>query len=220
MAATHTFQGAGAISGVGALDATGDSLASLMANGNGEVKMAMAGGDVSAMLVELSGLQFGNSLMSALGMPQKTQVQCFVSDLGLNEGILDFEAMVLETGETITNVSGDLDFRSEKIDLDLKTDAKHFSIGSLPTRISITGSFKDPSIRTGAQLAARAGAAAGLAVLFAPLAILPTIQFGTSEKQDARCDDLLRQAREEAGGKTLPPPQQAARDEPSDHTRR
>ena len=31
MAATHTFQGAGSVSGVGAIDATGDSLASLMA---------------------------------------------------------------------------------------------------------------------------------------------------------------------------------------------
>ena len=69
MAATHTFQGAGSISGVGAIDATGDSLASLMANGNGEVKMAMAGGDLSALLVDLTGLQFGNALLSALGMP-------------------------------------------------------------------------------------------------------------------------------------------------------
>jgi len=69
MAATHTFQGAGSISGIGAIDASGDSLASLMANGNGGMKMAMAGGDLSALLVDLSGLQFGNALLSALGMP-------------------------------------------------------------------------------------------------------------------------------------------------------
>jgi ParB/RepB/Spo0J family partition protein len=74
-------------------------------------------------------------------------------------------------------------------ELALKTASKHFSMGSLPTRIAITGTFKNPSIRPGAEVAARAGAVAGLAALFVPLAILPTIQFGTSEQEDARCSN-------------------------------
>jgi hypothetical protein len=208
MAATHTFQGAGSVSGAGAFDATGDSLASLMAHGNGEVKMAMAGGNLSAVLVDLTGLQFGNALLSALGMPRQTPVQCFVGDLELRRGLLDFKAMVLDTGEAIVNVGGDVSLSKETIDLALKTDAKHFSIGSLPARINIGGTFKDPSIRPGAEVAARAGAAAGLAALFAPLAILPTIQFGTSDVEDARCGRLLEQARASAGGKALPAPRQ------------
>ncbi|HEY4043222.1 MAG TPA: AsmA family protein [Rhodopila sp.] len=210
MAATHTFEGAGSVSGVGAIDATGDSLASLVANGNGEVKVAMAGGDLSAVLVDLTGLEFGNALLSALGLPNKTQVQCFVSDLELQRGMLQFKAMTLDTGEAITNVGGDLDLSKETIDLALKTDSKHFSVGSLPTRINITGTFKDPKIRPGGEIAARAGAAAGLAALFLPLAILPTIQFGTSEADDARCGQLLQQARASGGGKALPPPEQGA----------
>jgi hypothetical protein len=208
MAATHTFEGAGSISGVGAIDATGDSLASLMANGNGEVKMAMAGGDLSAVLVDLTGLQFGNALLSALGVPQKTPVQCFVGNLVLQRGVVDFRAMTLDTGEAITNVGGNVDLGRETVDLALKTDAKHFSVGSLPTRINITGTFKDPKIRPGAEAAARAGAAAGLAALFAPLAILPTVQFGTSEADDARCGQLLQQARASAGGQALPRPRE------------
>jgi uncharacterized protein involved in outer membrane biogenesis len=210
MAATHTFEGAGSISGVGAIDATGDSLASLMANGGAEMKMAMAGGDLSAVLIHLTGLQVGNALLSALGLPTKTQVQCFVGDLASQRGILDFKAMTLDTGEGITNVGGNVDLSKETIDLALKTDAKHFSVGSLPTRINISGTFKDPKIRPGAEVAARAGAAAGLAALFLPLAILPTIQFGTSEAEDARCGQLLQQARATAGGKALPPPVQGA----------
>jgi uncharacterized protein involved in outer membrane biogenesis len=210
MAATHTFQGAGSVSGIGALDATGDSLASLMANGNGEVKMAMAGGNVSAVLIDLTGLQFGNALLSALGIPTQTPVQCFVGDLGLTRGNLDFKVMILDTGEAITNVGGDVDLAKETVNLALKTDSKHFSIGSLPTRIKISGTFKDPSIRPGAAVAARAGAAAGLGVLFAPLAILPTVQFGTSDADDARCGALLQQARASAGGKALPAPVQGA----------
>ncbi len=204
MAATHTFQGAGSISGVGAIDSTGNSVASLMANGNGGVKMAMAGGDLSAVLVDLTGLEFGNALLSALGVPQKTPVQCFVGDLELKRGDLDFNAMTLDTGEAIINVGGNVNLATEAIDLHLKTDSKHFSVGSLPTRLNITGTFKDPQIRPGAEVAARVGAAAGLAVLFAPLAILPTIQFGTSDAEDARCGELLRAARAEAGPKALP----------------
>jgi uncharacterized protein involved in outer membrane biogenesis len=210
MAATHTFEGAGTVSGIGAIDATGDSLASLMANGDGEVKMAMAGGDLSAVLIDLTGLHFGNALLSALGVPDKTQVQCFIGDLGLQRGVLDFKAMTLQTGEGITNVGGNIDLSKETIDLALKTDARHFSVGSLPTRINITGTFKDPSIKPGGEVAARAGAAAGLGVLFLPLAILPTIQFGTSEADDARCGQLLQQARNSAGGQALPSPAQGA----------
>ncbi|HYZ23017.1 MAG TPA: AsmA family protein [Rhodopila sp.] len=210
MAATHTFEGAGAVSGVGAIDATGNSVASLLGHGNGEVKMAMAGGDLSALLVDLTGLEFGNALLSALGMPQKTQVQCFVGDLVLQQGVVDFRALTLDTKEAITNVGGTVDLGRETVDLDLKTDAKHFSIGSLPTRIHVGGTFKNPAIRPGAEVAARAGAAAGLGVLFVPLAVLPTIQFGTSAEEDARCSTLLQQARAGAGGQALPGPQQNA----------
>jgi AsmA family protein len=204
MAATHTFQGAGSVSGVGAIDATGDSLASLMANGNGELKMAMAGGNLSAVLVDLTGLQFGNALLSALGIPTQTPVQCFVGDLELQRGVLEFRAMTLDTGEAIVNVGGNLNLSKEAIDLGLKTESKHFSIGSLPGRLNIGGTFKDPTIRPGAEEAGRLGAAAGLAIVFAPLAILPTIQFGTSDTEDARCGQLLEQARASAGGKALP----------------
>ncbi len=210
MAATHTFEGAGSVSGVGAIEATGNSLASLMANGNGGIKMAMAGGDLSAVLVDLTGLQFGKALLSALGVPQKTPVQCFVGDLNLKRGVLDFTTMTLDTGEAIVNVGGQVNLVNEKIDLNLKTNSKKFSVGSLPTRINVTGTFKDPSIRPGAEVAARAGAVAGLGALFLPLAILPTIQFGTSEAEDARCGALLKQARAQAGGKAPPAPLQSA----------
>lgn len=206
MSATHTFHGTGSVSGVGALDGTGDSLATIMGSGNGDIKMAMAGGDISALLIELSGLQFGNALLSSLGMGPQTPVQCLVTDLGLQRGILHVNAMVLETTEGVTNVDGDIDFQSEKIDLSFKTDAKHFNVGSLTTRISVSGTFKEPSIRPGAEGVMRAGAVAALAALFAPLAILPTVQFGTSDEEDARCGNLLRQARESAAGKALPAP--------------
>jgi hypothetical protein len=206
MAATHTFNGAGAISGAGAIETEGNSFAAMLGNGNGEVKMAMAGGNLSALLVDLSGLEFGNALLSALGMPQQTAVSCFIGDFGLRRGIMGVRALVLDTGEAIINGGGDVDLRDERINLWIRTASKHFSIGSLPADINIGGTLKKPSILPGGEIAARGGAAVGLGVLFAPLALLPTIQFGTSEAEDQRCGALLARARHEAGGRALPAP--------------
>ena len=88
--------------------------------------MAMAGGDLSAVLIDLTGLQFGKALLSALGMPQKTAVQCFVGDLEMKRGVVDFKTMTLDTGEAIVNVGGNVDLAEEKIDLNLKTNSQAF----------------------------------------------------------------------------------------------
>ena len=91
----------------------------------------------------------------------------------------------------------------EVLDLRLRTDSKHFSIGSLPTSIGITGSFKSPEIAPEmGELGARAGAAVGLGVLFAPLALLPTIQLGVGE--NSQCERLARAGREPQGGGAAP----------------
>jgi uncharacterized protein involved in outer membrane biogenesis len=204
MAATHLFHGAGTVSGTGNIDGTGNSVATLLGNGNGAVRLGMTGGDLSALLVDLSGLQFTNALMSALGIPQRTQVECFIADTTLRNGVLKFNALVLDTGEAIVQGVGDIDLKNEKIDMSMRTDAKHFTIGSLPTPINISGQLKHPSITPGGELAARGGLAIGLGVLFPPLAVLPTIQFGVGEEH--RCDRILSQAKQQPGGQRLPAP--------------
>ena len=206
MAATHAFGGAGTISGTGRLDTVGTSFASFLANGNGGLRFGMAGGDLSALLVDLSGLQFGNAILSALGVPQRTKVECLVGDLPLQRGIMSVHAFVIDTGEGIINGAGSINMRDESLDLSLRTEAKHFTIGSLPTPIHIGGTFRSPSIRPGAEGAVRGGIAAGLAAIFPPLAALPTIQFGVGD--DHHCENLLSQARQESQGQRLPAPQQ------------
>ncbi len=73
---------------------------------------------------------------------------------------------------------GTIDLRHQTLDYSLTTRSKHFSVGSLPGPIDLTGPITSPSIRPGAEVLARAGAAAGLGVLTGIGAILPTIQFG------------------------------------------
>jgi AsmA family protein len=201
MAAIHTFQGAGAISGFGTIDAVGNSLAQMLDNGHGAVRLAMVGGDLSALLVDLSGLEFGNALLAALGVPKRAQVECFITEAGLDRGEFRLQSL-LDTSEAIVTGTGGVNLRSEQLDLQLRTESKHFSIGSLPAPINIGGTLKKPAIMPGGELALRGGAAIGLGFLFPPLAMLPTIQFGTGE--DHRCDRLLARAKQQPGGQHLP----------------
>jgi uncharacterized protein involved in outer membrane biogenesis len=209
MAATGAFKGVGTISGVGEIDAVGNSLGQMLGNGNGGVRLGMAGGDLSALLVNLSGLQFGNAVLSALGLPSRTKVECFIADLALRRGILAIQALILDTGEAVVEGAGTIDLKSEAVTLQLRTDAKHFSIGSLPAPINIGGTLKNPSIMPGAELLARGGAAAGLGLVFPPLAVLPTIQFGVGD--DGRCNNLLARAKRQPGGQQLSPNRAAGR---------
>ena len=88
--------------------------------------------------------------------------------------------------------------------MQLRTRPRHFSIGSLPGPINIGGTLKQPSILPGAETVVRGGLAARTGVLFAPLAVLPTIQFGTSD--NGACEQMLTEARQEAPGTKPPAP--------------
>ncbi len=198
MKATHTFTGQGTIGGEARIAATGTSMASLMGHGNGELKLVMlGGGNLSALLVDLSGLEFGNALMSALGLPQKTEIQCFVADMPLRDGILDTNVLLLDTKEARLTGKGSVDFRNQTLNYSLTTRANHFSVGSLPGPIDITGPLGSPNIRPGTEVVARAGAAAVLGAVLTPIAaLLPTIQFGVGDNN--ACTKAVTEAREPA----------------------
>ena len=195
MAATKAFAGAGTLGGKAVIDGTGESLAGILGDGNGELKLIMSqGGNISALLVDLSGLEFGNAVLSALGIPNKAMLRCLVTDFALQRGVLQTRTMLLDTSEANVTGRGDINLRNETLNFRLRTDAKHFTVGSLPTDIIIDGKLKSPSIgpETG-ELAARTGAAIGLGILLTPLgALLPTVQFGSGE--DNFCGPLLQQA--------------------------
>ena len=74
LAATHLVQGAGTLTGNAELNGTGDSLGSLLGHGNGGLAAGLSGGNLSALLVDIAGLEVGNAILSALGVPQKANL--------------------------------------------------------------------------------------------------------------------------------------------------
>jgi AsmA family protein len=205
MSTTHTFQGMGTINGSASIRGTGDSVAAILGHADGKVTFGMTGGNLSGLLVDLSGLEFGNALLSALGMPnKKTPIECMVADFDLQRGLLTSRALLVDTGDAIVRAAAQVSLYNQSMHIVIRTEPKHISIASLPGPVEVNGTLKHPHMVPSVQTVVRGAAAAALAVIFPPLAALPTIQFPTSDQ--GRCQAVLAAARQQAPGTKPPPP--------------
>lgn len=192
------YRGSGKIDGRAILDARGNSVAELLGAGNGRVRLSMEGGDVSALLINLAGLDFGNALLSALGIPSRAKLRCMIADFDMKKGLVQTDTLLMDTTEANVVGDGTVNLADERIDYRVRTQPKTFNIGSISAPIHVGGTLKQPRIRPDASsLGLRGGAAVALGIVATPLAaLLATIQPGTGKDQD--CDGLLRTVRREA----------------------
>ncbi|MDB5416445.1 MAG: rane assembly protein AsmA [Rubritepida sp.] len=190
LGATGVAQGNGTLGGRARLTSTGRSTAELLARGDGAVTLSMAGGNLSALLVDLAGLRIGNAILSALGLPNRTRIECFIADLGMQRGVLNARTVLLDTSDVLITVTGTVDLARERLATRITTESKHMSVGVIPSAILVDGSFTDPRILPEVlEFGMRGGLAAALGIVTLPLALLPTIQFGIGD--DPRCRGMV-----------------------------
>ena len=134
-----------------------------------------------ALLVDLSGVEIVPAFLAAIGVPDKEGIRCMVADFELRHGILASRVLEVNTTEHVITGGGRVDMSREIVEMSLRTDPKHFTIGKLATPILISGPLKHLRFMPDKELVIRGGLAAGLGVLFPPAALLPTIQFGVGE---------------------------------------
>ena len=186
-------RGGGLLSGRARLDGTGHSTAEILAHGNGAVTFGTAGGNLSAFMADLAGLRIGNAIASAFGIPSRTNLECFVADFALQNGVLNTRALILETEDATLLGSGTIRLTDERLDLRLLSQAKHFTVASLPTSLGVTGTFSNPSVfPIIIQRDESSSFGQLLNVLRAPLSLMPIVEFGIGE--DARCETILNRA--------------------------
>ncbi|WP_426959154.1 AsmA family protein [Muricoccus radiodurans] len=205
MQATQASDGPGILGGRARLDGTGASFAAILANGTGGLTLTtMGNGTLSTLLADLAGPRLGNAVVSALGIPGRTAVGCFLGDFALERGTLTSRVLVLETAEVLMLGAGAIDLGRERIGLRLRSHAKDPAATAQPSSLLVDGTFRNPNVAPELdETLARGGAAGGLAALVAPLtALLPSIQLGIGE--DDRCERMLR------GGGTAAPARRAA----------
>lgn len=198
----------GQINGDASLSAVGDSVASLLAHSNGELKTLVNQGAVSKLLLEQMGLNVGNIIVTKLFGDKQVRLNCLASDFAVTNGVARTRMFVVDTEEALITVDGAINLSSEQMDLTLRPQTKGLRLFSLRAPLYVRGTFKKPDVDVDkGVLAMKAGGAAVLAAAAAPAAaLLPLIQAGPGKDSD--CARLLAQAREKP---KAPPPGQAKR---------
>jgi uncharacterized protein involved in outer membrane biogenesis len=198
----------GEINGDASLSAVGNSVASLLASSNGELKTLINQGTISKFLLEAAGLNIGNVVISKLFGDKQVKLNCLASDFAVTNGVMDARTFVMDTDDAIINVEGQVNLAQESLALTINPKTKGLRIFSLRSPLHVTGSFKNPDVGVDkGVLALKAGGAIALGVLAPVAAVLPLINVSPDQQSD--CAGLLALAKEKPvappPGKTLRP---------------
>ncbi|MBK1685436.1 AsmA family protein [Rhodoferax fermentans] len=184
----------GQINGEFKLSGTGNSVGDMLASANGQVGLVVAGGQVSRLMMEKIGLHLWEILALNLTGDKLIKLRCAVADFQVKSGVMQTEALVVDTQVTTLLGSGNIDLAHEQLDLTLTPKTKTTSPVALRSPIYIRGSFAQPQVSVDkGQVAARAAGAVALGLVNPLLALLPLIDAGPG--QDSDCGQLVRDAR-------------------------
>jgi uncharacterized protein involved in outer membrane biogenesis len=161
------------------LSGRGDTPAKLLGSSNGQILFAAQGGQASALLVEILGLDAAEAVTLLGRKHVKQPLRCAVVNLQVKDGTAKTAPFVVDATDTVLSVEGTLQLGEEKINLTARAEPRDASVFTLRTPIEIAGTFLDPQIqpRKG-PLAARGAAALALAAINPLLAIIPFVDPG------------------------------------------
>jgi uncharacterized protein involved in outer membrane biogenesis len=189
-------EGVGTFGGGARLKVRGNSIHELAASADGEVAVIMDGGQISALIVEAIGLDVGEALgllITEGDTEQSTMVpiQCFIARFAVQDGVMETEALVLETTDSTITGKGQIRLGEEELALELLAHPKDPSALTASTPVRIEGAFKDPEIDLiSEELQEKSLAALALGVVLPVIgAVLPFIEQG--ETKDSNCGRLI-----------------------------
>jgi uncharacterized protein involved in outer membrane biogenesis len=197
----------GSINGDANLTAVGNSVASLLAGSNGELKTLINQGQVSKYLLELMGLNVGNIIVTKLFGDKQVKLNCMATDFEVTNGIARTRYFVVDTEEALIEVAGAINLAGEQVDLRIDPKTKALRLFTLRSPLYVRGPFSKPDVSVDkGVLAMKAGGALALAAAAPIAALIPLINTGPGEDSD--CGRLLAQARQKP---QAPPPGKAKR---------
>lgn len=177
------------------LRGAGASVHRAAANADGEVLVAVPGGEIRQAFAELLGINVTKGLGLLLSKNQQTTpIRCAVADFKARGGVLTSDNLVFDTGPVLGTGKGRVDLGQERIDLTLKGHPKELRLVRLMAPIEIKGPILAPKVGIDkGQAIAQGGLGAVLASLASPLAaVLPFIDPGLAK--DAACGALIGEA--------------------------
>ena len=177
----------GRLGGDAELRGSGDSIAAMLGNSDGKVGMGIGNGQVSKMLMKLSGLDIGGAAKVLLTGDEQIPIRCGVGDFTVRGGLMTAQGLAMDTSDSTLQGQGTINLKDETLQLQLTSRPKHFSLVSLRGPILVTGTLRDPAVRPDyKRVGLRAAAAAAIGIVAAPVAALvATVQNGRG--RDIQC---------------------------------
>jgi uncharacterized protein involved in outer membrane biogenesis len=186
---------AGRLDGRVALAGTGESVNGILGNADGRLSLVVNGGNVSAFIMEAVGLDLWEMLKFKMQGDKGIEIRCGVVDFGVKKGLMNADAVVLDTSDTKLVVTGDINLGKESLNLTIHPEPKDMSLVSLRTPIHIRGDLSGPKIVPDkTRLTTRGVGALALGIVNPLLALLPLIETGPG--LDSDCGKLVAEARQ------------------------
>ncbi len=185
----------GRMDGAFALEAEGNSIASMLASSSGEARLYVRDGTLSKQLLDLAALNLGSVIVTKLfGADKEVKLRCAVADFSVKDGMAQTRSVKLSTDEAVVEAVGTIDFDHEHLDLRIKPESLEWKFLSLRTPLTVKGPFADPKVGIEAgPLLLRAGAAV-VAAIAAPAALALVPITVPAAEDEAECAKLLARA--------------------------
>jgi uncharacterized protein involved in outer membrane biogenesis len=199
-AAKSMQEALGTLYGRAELVGHGYSVADLLGTSDGKMSLAVEGGRVSKLLVELIELDVAGLVMLLGPRHEQVELRCAVSGFEVKGGVARSDDFVVDTETTLIKVEGGVNLAQETLDLEAHPYAKEATPVSLRTPLTMKGPMRHPKVRPKpGPLAARGAAAAVLGAINPALSALALIDPGKGK--DAPCGQLLAEAKQKGAVK-------------------
>lgn len=176
---------AGRMEGQAHVRGEGRSTAEILGSLDGEVQLRLRDGRISHLVVEAAGLDLAQGLGVLVSGDRDLPLSCARADVRAQGGVLRPRRFVLDTGDSLVRVMGDISLRDEHLALEAKVSPKDVSPLSLRTPIQVTGPLASPSVSVQAgHLLPRLAGAVALGFLNPVAAIVPLIDLGDAKVQN------------------------------------
>jgi uncharacterized protein involved in outer membrane biogenesis len=195
----------GQINGEFDLAGKGNSVGQMLATADGRVGLVVGNGEVSKLLMEQVGLHVLEVLQLYVTGDKTIKLRCAVADFGVKAGLMQANALVLDTAVTTIHGQGRIDLGQEKLDLTLEPKTRNTSLIALRSPIHVGGSFAKPEVALDkGRIAVRSAGALALGLVNPLLALIPLVETGPGTADE--CVALMHEARAPGPGKPRVPP--------------
>jgi AsmA protein len=184
----------GQLNGDIALTGHGASVGQMLATANGRLSLVAQNGRISRLLMEQSGLHLIEILQLTLAGDQTVALRCAVADFGVQGGVMEARALVLDTAVNTLTGSGHVNLADETLDLTIVPRTKVSSVVALRAPVYVKGTFSQPQVALDAgRIVTRGAGALALGALNPLLALVPLFESGPGV--DSPCQQLVSEVK-------------------------